>query len=74
VPAAIEVPVGASVTWRWEGKHDHNVYADAFESAIQKEGTFAHTFAEPGRYPYRCTLHGGMDGEVVVVAANGAAS
>lgn len=74
VPAAIEVSVGATVTWTWQGKHDHNVYADDFESAIQTEGTFAHTFAEPGRYPYRCTLHGGMDGEILVVDPAGAAS
>ena len=71
-PATIEVPVGAPVTWRWEGRHDHNVHADTFESAVQREGTFTHTFAEPGRYEYRCTLHGGMDGEVVVVDSTGA--
>ena len=68
-PAAIEVPVGAMVTWRWDGDNPHNVVGDGFESEIQTEGTFAHVFAEPGRHEYRCTLHGGMRGEVVVTGA-----
>ncbi len=33
----------------------------------QSEGSFTHTFDQPGTYGYRCTLHGGMDGRVVVV-------
>ncbi len=70
-PAAIEVPAGATVTWRWEGRHPHNVVSDGFESEVQTDGAFTHTFAEPGRYAYRCTLHGGMDGEVVVATPDG---
>jgi plastocyanin len=65
-PAAIEVPVGTTVTWRWDGDNAHNVVGDDFESETQTSGTFAHAFAAPGRYDYRCTLHGGMRGEVVV--------
>lgn len=65
-PAAIEVPTDTTVTWEWQGNADHNVVGDGFESAIQNEGEFAHTFAAPGTYDYRCTLHGGMDGRVVV--------
>lgn len=69
-PVAIQVPAGTTVTWRWEGKHDHNVVADDFESATQTAGSFAQTFAEPGRHEYRCTLHGGMRGEVVVTGGD----
>jgi plastocyanin len=65
-PAAIEVPVGTTVTWRWEGEEEHNVVGDGFESPVQTEGEFAQTFAEPGTYDYRCTLHSGMEGRVVV--------
>jgi len=65
-PAAIEIPVGTTVTWRWEGDHPHNVVGDGFESKVQQEGSFAHTFDQPGRHGYECTLHGGMDGVVVV--------
>lgn len=68
-PAAIEVPAGTTVTWEWRGNADHNVVGDGFESAVQDEGVFAHTFAAPGTYDYRCTLHGGMDGRVVVTEA-----
>jgi plastocyanin len=67
-PAAIEVPVGTTVTWRWEGEEEHNVVGDGFESPVQTEGEFAQTFAEPGTYDYRCTLHVFMRGEVVVTA------
>ena len=65
-PAAIEVPAGATVTWEWRGSADHNVVGDGFESAVQDEGEFGHTFTAPGTYDYRCTLHGGMGGRVMV--------
>lgn len=66
VPAAVAVPPGTTVTWRWEGANQHNVHADGFESPLQTEGEFAQTFAAPGTYGYRCTLHPFMRGEVVV--------
>jgi len=62
----IEVPAGTTVTWTWEGKHDHNVVGDGWESDKQKEGTFQRAFEAPGTYDYRCTLHGGMTGRVIV--------
>lgn len=65
-PAAIEVPVGSIVTWRWEGSQDHNVVGEGFASPNQAIGDMAHAFAEPGVFPYRCTLHYFMRGEVTV--------
>jgi plastocyanin len=65
-PAAIEVPAGTTVTWRWDGKEQHNVVGDGFESPVQTAGEFAHAFSEPGSYDYQCTLHFFMRGEVVV--------
>ena len=65
-PAAIAVPAGTTVTWAWEGNNDHNVVGDGFESPVQTRGEFAYSFADPGTYDDRCTLHGGMHGEVVV--------
>lgn len=65
-PAAVAVPPGTTVTWRWQGANEHNVYGDGFASPLQTDGTFAHTFAQPGTYAYRCTLHPFMRGEVVV--------
>lgn len=66
-PAAVEVPVGTTVTWRWQGVEEHNVVGEGFESPVRTEGVFDHRFAEAGTYPYQCTLHVLMRGEVVVV-------
>jgi plastocyanin len=70
-PAAIQVPAGTEVTWRFEdGFVPHDVKADGFSSGDpQRKGTFTHTFDRPGTYPYHCTLHDGMTGRVVVTAA-----
>jgi plastocyanin len=70
-PAAIQVPAGTTVTWRFEdGFVPHYVKADGFTSGDpQRKGTFTHTFAQPGTYPYHCTVHDGMTGRVVVTAA-----
>lgn len=65
-PATIAVPTGTTVTWLWEGEEAHNVVGAGFESPTQATGSFAHTFAQPGTYPYECTLHFLMRGEVVV--------
>jgi plastocyanin len=70
-PAAIEVPAGTTVTWRFEdGPVPHDVKGDGWGSGEpQRSGTFAHAFDQPGTYSYRCTLHSGMDGRVVVTGA-----
>lgn len=65
-PGAIEVPVGTTVTWRWEGMEEHNVVGEGFQSPTQVDGEFAHTFMETGTHAYECTLHFFMRGEVVV--------
>ena len=62
----IEVGAGTSVTWVWNGDHTHNVVGEGWASDNRDEGTFQHTFAVPGEYDYKCTLHGGMRGRVVV--------
>lgn len=65
-PALLQVPAGDAVTWRWEGSSEHNVVGDGFESAIQDSGSFTHTFTDPGTYSYVCTLHRGMQAEILV--------
>lgn len=65
-PESVQVPVGTTITWIWEGKERHNVVGDDFESPVQTEGTFSQTFAAPGSYDYECTLHFFMRGQVVV--------
>jgi plastocyanin len=66
-PANLEVEAGATVTWTWEGRAPHDVVGDDFDSGVLRDGTFTHTFDEPGTYDYTCTLHPGMDGRITVV-------
>jgi plastocyanin len=70
-PAAIQVPAGTEVTWAFkDGLVPHDVVADGFSSGEpRRKGSFAHTFDRPGTYAYRCTVHDGMTGRVVVTAA-----
>jgi plastocyanin len=72
-PQTAEVAAGETVTWTWEGDSDHNVTGDGFQSDVQREGTFTQRFDEPGTYAYRCTLHGGMEGSVIVRGQGGGA-
>ena len=65
-PGAVSVGVGETVTWVWEGDAQHNVVGEGFESDSQSSGSFQHTFAQTGTFQYACTLHPGMQGEVVV--------
>jgi plastocyanin len=72
LPPAIEVAPGTEVTWRFvDGSVPHDVKGDGFASEIQSRGTFSHRFTQAGEFRYRCTLHAGMDGRVVVVAEGG---
>jgi plastocyanin len=70
-PVAVEVPAGTTVTWSFEdGGTPHDVTGDGWKSGEpQSEGSYSHAFDRPGTYPYRCTLHAGMDGRVVVTGS-----
>ncbi|MGE3960821.1 MAG: plastocyanin/azurin family copper-binding protein [Dehalococcoidia bacterium] len=67
-PRVIQVPPGTEVTWTWSGSDRHNVVGEGFKSELVRDGTFSHTFDQPGWYRYLCTLHAGMNGAVSVVA------
>lgn len=67
LPIAIEVPVGSEVTWTWQGRANHNVVGEGFASELVPDGTFSHTFDEPGVVPYLCTIHSRMRGVVRVL-------
>ena len=70
-PPAIQVPAGTTVTWEFKDRFvPHDVTGEGWTSGDpQRSGTFTHAFDQPGTYPYRCTLHGGMDGRVVVTGS-----
>ena len=66
-PRTIQVSAGRRVLWRWTDSVVHNVVSDDFASSKALDGgAYAVTFDRAGTYPYRCTLHTGMDGTVVV--------
>ncbi|MFZ5814595.1 MAG: right-handed parallel beta-helix repeat-containing protein [Bacillota bacterium] len=73
-PAKLQVPVGTTVVWHFEGRNPHTITADdkSWDSGYLKRGeTFAITFDKPGRYPYHCIPHGlpggrGMAGVILV--------
>jgi plastocyanin len=68
-PASVTVPVGATVTWTFDdGAIPHDVVFDEIAIASEPitDGTFHHTFTEPGTYPYHCSLHPNMTGTVEV--------
>ena len=67
-PAAIQVPVGTTVTWHIDdGGVPHNITAQSFASPRSlTRTTWRHTFDRSGTFSYKCTLHAGMAGRVVV--------
>lgn len=66
-PKNLTVPAGTTVVWDWnDGAIGHDVVGEDFASEIQSDGTFRHTFEEPGTYTYYCSLHPNMTGTIEV--------
>ena len=69
-PFEVVIAAGQAVRWTHrDGIAAHSVFGDdgLFRSPIGNAGlVFTHTFTAPGRYGYRCSIHGFMTGEVVV--------
>jgi len=68
-PATITVPVGATVTWINRDDIPHTVVSTdgVFKSKVRDtDETFSYTFAKAGTYPYYCSVHPKMTGQVVV--------
>lgn len=73
-PDALTVPAGTTVTWTNTDDIAHTVTAGspgmpsgAFDSGNKvKDETFAHAFSTAGSFPYFCSNHNGMRGEVAV--------
>jgi len=66
-PSTVTINVGQTVKWVWkDAPIPHNVTFSDFHSATVTNGTYFHTFNQPGTYAYSCTLHRQMVGTVIV--------
>ena len=73
IPARVTITAGETVTWKWDDSltpHNVSFDNDGPVSPTQVGGTWSHTFATPGKYRYRCTVHNNMAAEVVVRASS----
>ncbi|SRR5712692_5083846 len=68
-PQTVTVPVGATVTWTNRDDIPHtSVSTDGvFKSKVMDtDEKFSYTFTKAGTYPYYCSIHPKMTGQVVV--------
>jgi plastocyanin len=68
-PQTLTVAVGTTVTWTNRDDIPHTVVSDdaVFKSkARDTDEKFSYTFDKAGTYPYHCSIHPKMTGQVVV--------
>jgi len=68
-PVLLTVALGTKVTWTNRDDIPHTIVADdkTFKSkALDTDETFSYTFDKAGTYPYFCSLHPKMTGQIVV--------
>jgi len=68
-PQAITVPVGTTVTWTNSDDIPHTAVSTdgVFKSKVMDtDEKFSYTFTKAGTYPYYCSVHPKMTGQVVV--------
>jgi 3',5'-cyclic AMP phosphodiesterase CpdA len=68
-PATTSVAVGSTVTWTNRDDVPHNIVSteQKFKSPVlDTDEQFSHRFDAPGTYPYFCSIHPKMTGQVVV--------
>lgn len=64
LPSSVTVSKGSKVTWRFSGLH--NVKGKGWSSPFKSSGTWSHVFRTAGTFNYRCIIHPGMSGKVIV--------
>jgi plastocyanin len=75
-PAVTAVAAGTTVTWTNLDAFPHTTTSDVGSSDPWDSGSlgqgaiFTMTFNSPGSYGYFCTIHPGMTGTVIVLAAS----
>ena len=63
-PATVTVSKGSRVTWKFSGYH--NVQGKGWSSPFKSSGTWSRVFRSTGSFSYRCIIHPGMNGKVIV--------
>lgn len=66
VPETLRIEKGSTVEWVNKDSYRHTVTGFGVDESIPGQGTFTHTFDQKGTYQYDCTIHPGMDGEIMV--------
>jgi plastocyanin len=74
IPARIEVAPGSMVTWTNRDTVDHTVTAGSpgnpsgeFDQPLGRTATVVLAFDDPGTFPYFCSIHASMRGQIVVM-------
>jgi plastocyanin len=66
-PPTVTIKAGQTVAWKFDdGSIAHNIVGEGFRSPDVSSGVFTHTFGKAGDYKYDCTIHSGMNGDVIV--------
>jgi len=66
-PANAEVVAGGTVTWTNNDNVAHTISIDGkVSSEIAPGATFSQVFEKAGTYPYTCSIHPSMTGELTV--------
>lgn len=69
VPGDLDIAVGTTVTWVNNDSTSHTSTSNGVgwnSGTIAPGRQFSFAFQNPGTFPYRCTIHPGMVGTVVV--------
>jgi plastocyanin len=68
-PATVTVPVGTTVTWTNRDDIPHTAVSTdgVFKSKVMDtDEQFSFVFSKPGTYPYFCSIHPKMTGQIIV--------
>lgn len=65
-PARLQIRPGTTVNWVNQDPYLHTVTGFGVDQEVPRGESFQYTFNDSGEFSYRCTIHAGMTGEIVV--------